>query len=725
VSSNYFATLSVPLAAGRPFTAEEERPGANIPVVIVNYERWRDAGFAPGFIGSTTTINTREFTVVGVTPRGFSGTMALVAPEVWLPLGTFDELVNDIFKNKGTGLADRANHALVVAGRLKDGVAPETAAAALDTLGRQLAASYPVENKDQALTINPLPRTSTSTEPQSEAGTSVAAALLMGMSAIVLLIACLNIANMMLARGTARRREIAVRLALGGRPARIVRQLLTESLTLALAGALVGLVFSFWAMTLLVSTLTPLLPLALEFDPKPDVNVLAATIAFAVASTLAFGLGPALKLSRTDVGTDLKALGTGAFRATGGWRWFAARNVLVVYQIALSLVLLVAGGLFARGAMRAAAADPGFRYERVQLASLDPGLAGYGEPQARAVYRRVMERARAIPGIESATLTSIVPFGEFHEGRPVERPGVASPAAGGRNPSYMIVGADYFRSLGLRMLRGREFTPREEDSAAAPRVVIINEPLARRLFPNEDPLGQTIRLAPREGAPAGDDNEPMQVVGIAPGLRSDFFDRAAVPQIYVPAGRHFRTGMHLHLRVAHGGAEAEAGALAALRRELRAVDDRLPVLTLSTMRGFHDRSLGLWGVRMGGRLLTIFGALALLLAVVGVYGVKSYVVSQRTREIGIRMALGAPSSSVRWLVLRDGVWLTAAGLAVGLPLAALIATTLGGLLYEVSAFDPLVFASAPSVLAVAALAACYLPARRATRIAPLIALRAE
>ena len=693
--------------------------------MIVNYERWRDAGFAPGFIGSTTTINMREFTIVGVTPRGFTGTMALVTPELWLPLGTFDTLVNDIFKNTGTGLADRANHALIVAGRLKDGVALETAAAALDTLGRQLAASHPAENKDQALTINPLPRNGTSTEPRSDAGPNAAAAMLMGMSAIVLLIACLNIANMMLARGTARRREIAVRLALGGRPARIIRQLLTESIVLALAGAFVGLIFSSWAMTLLVSTLTPLLPLALEFDAKPDVNVLAATIAFAVASTLAFGLGPALKLSRTDVVTDLKALGAGAHRAAGGRRWFSARNVLVVGQIALSLMLLVAGGLFARGAMRAAAADPGFRYERLLLASLDPGLAGYGDSQARAVYRRVMERARAIPGIESASLTSIVPFGEFHEGRPVERPGVAPPAAGGHNPAYMIVGSDYFRTLGLRMLRGREFTLAEEDSASAPRVAIINEPLARRLFPNEDPLGQTIRLAPRESAPAGDENEPMQVVGIAPGLRSDLFDRAAVPQIYVPAGRHFRTAMHLHLRVARGGAGAEAAALAALRQELRAVDDRLPVLTLSTMQQFHDRGLGLWGVRMGGRLLTIFGALALMLAVVGVYGVKSYVVSQRTREIGIRMALGAPSSSVRWLVLREGVWLTAAGLSVGLPLAALIARTLGGLLYEVSAFDPLVFAAAPAALAAAALAACYLPARRATRIAPLVALRTD
>ncbi len=724
VSSNYFATLAVPLAAGREFNADEERPRADIPVVIVNYERWRDAGFSPDFIGRAVRINARDFTVVGVAPRGFTGTMALVGPEFWLPLGTFDTVVNDIFKNRGAGLGDRTNHALVVAGRLKDGVTVETASAALDTLARQMAAAFPAENKDQALTVNPLPRMSTSTEPQTDGPLAAATALLMGMSAVVLLIACLNIANMLLARGTARRREIAVRLALGGRPSRIVRQLLTESLSLAVAGGIVGLVLSFWAMKLLVATLVPLLPLSLEFTPRPDTAVLAVTMGFAVLSTLTFGLGPAMKLARADVVSDLKNLDSLAGRV-GRFRWFGARNLLVVGQIGLSLALLVTGGLFARGAMNAAAADPGFKYERILLASLDPALAGYDEVRTRASHRSVLERVRNIPGIEAATMTSIVPFGEFQEGRPVERPGGVSATVGGRSPSYMIVGADYFRTLGLRMLRGREFTVAEEESADAPRVAIINEPLARQLFPNEDPLGQLIRIKRHEDGPAGVDFEPMQVVGVAPGLRQTLFDSAPTPHLYVPYGNHYRSGMHLHVRVARGGGQAEAAALSALRQELRTVDDRLPVLELSSMQGFHDKSLALWGVRMGGRLLTTFGGLALLLAVVGVYGVKSYVVSQRTREIGIRMALGARPASVLWLVLREGVWLTAMGLVIGLPLAALAGGALSGLLYQVSPLDPVVFAAAPLVLAVAAVAACYLPARRATRIMPLTALRTE
>jgi putative ABC transport system permease protein len=724
VSSNYFATLAVPLAAGREFNAAEERPGANIPVVIVNYERWRDAGFSPDFVGRTVRINARDFTVVGVAPRGFTGTMALIAPEFWLPLGTFDTVVNDIFKNTGAGLGDRTNHALVLAGRLKGGVTVETASPALDTLGRQLAAAYPAENKDQALTVNPLPRMSTSTEPQSDTAIAAATALLMGMSAVVLLIACLNIANMLLARGAARRREIAVRLALGGRPSRIVRQLLTESLLLAVAGGFVGLVFSYWSMKLLVATLVPLLPVSLEFTPRPDAVVLAVTMGFAVLSTLTFGLGPAVKLSRSDVVSDLKNLDAMAGRA-GRRRWFGARNLLVVGQIALSLALLVTGGLFARGAMTAAAADPGFRYERILLASLDPALAGYDEARTRAAYRSVVERVRNIPGIESATMTSIVPFGEFQEGRPVERVGGASPTVAGRSPSYMIVGADYFKTLGLPMLHGREFTRTEEESPDAPRVAIINEPLARRLFPNEDPLGQMIRITRHEDEPAGVDFEPMQVVGVAPGLRQTLFDQAPTPHLYVPYGNHYRSGMYLHARVARAGAEAEAAALSTLRQELRAVDDRLPVLALTSMQGFHDQSLGLWGVRMGGRLLTTFGGLALILAVVGVYGVKSYVVSRRTREIGIRMALGARPTSVLWLVLREGVWLTAIGLAIGLPLAALAGSALGGMLYQVSPLDPVVFAVAPLVLALAATTACYLPARRATHIMPLTALRTE
>jgi putative ABC transport system permease protein len=723
ISSNYFATLSVPLAAGREFSAAEERPGAAVPVVITSYERWRDTGFDRGFIGSTIKVNAMDFTVVGVAPRGFSGTMALVAPEMWLPLGMFDAVVNDIFKTRGTGIGDRSNPALVVAGRLKAGVAPQSASTALDTLARQMAAAYPAENKDQVLTINPLPRMSTSTSPQSDSGLAVATALLMGMSAVVLMIACLNIANMLLAHGAARRREIAVRLAVGGRPARIVRQLLTESLCLALVGATAGLVLSFCAMRVLSASLASVLPLALQFDPTPDTTVVAATTGFAIVSTLAFGLGPALKSSRTDVVADLKRLDP-LLSAIGG-RWFSARNLLVAGQITLSLALLIGAGLFTRGATNAAAANPGYRYERLILASLDPSLAGYGAARARAIYREVMERLRALPAIESVTLTSIVPFGEFQEGRAVERLGAAMATERGRSPSYMITGADYFKTLGLRMLRGREFTRGEEESPDANRVAIVDELLARRLFPGEDPVGQMIRIVRHEEEPPGVDFEPMQIVGIAPALRSSLFDRGPVPHLYVPVGSHFRSALHVHVRTASGGSDADSRLLAAVRRELRAVDDRLPVVVLSTMQAFHDRGLALWGVRTFGRLIALFGALALLLAVVGLYGVKSYVVSQRAREIGIRMALGARPASILWLVLREGLWVTAIGIAIGLPIGALIGRALSGLLYEVSPLDAPTLVGAPLVLGVVALAAALIPARRATRVTPLTALRTE
>ncbi|MBI1872659.1 MAG: ABC transporter permease, partial [Acidobacteria bacterium] len=511
VSSDYFDTLGVKPAAGRTFSAEEERPGAGIRVVIVGYDRWKQAGFDPAFIGRTITINARDFTVIGVAPPEFTGTVALIAPEVWLPLGVFDTVVNDIFKNKGTGLADRGNDSLIVAGRLKPGVSESAATARLEAVSRHLEEAFPAENRNQVLSLHRLPRISMSTEPRADEGTAVVTTLLMAMSGVVLLIACLNLANMLLARGTARRREIAIRLALGGARARIVRQLLTESLLLAVAGGAAGLVIAYWAVRILMASLATVLPLTLQVSPKPDLYVLAATCGFAVASTLLFGLVPALKLSRVDLVTDLKADAGGRGGLALGRR-FGPRNVLVISQIALSLALLIVGGLFGRGALKAATADPGFRYERELLVSLDPSLASYDEPRGRRAHRAVLDRLRALPGIEAAGMASSVPFGELHEGRRVERLGRSSPQDEGASATYMIVGAQYFSALGLRMLRGREFTRDEEESTSAPRVAIIAEPLARHLFPNEDPLGQQIRFA-QEGDARGrsaDEFQPME-----------------------------------------------------------------------------------------------------------------------------------------------------------------------------------------------------------------------
>ena len=717
VSSNYFDTLGVALAAGRPFTPDEERPGARVPVVIVNYARWKQAGLDPNFLGSTVRINSEDVTIVGVAPEGFTGTMALLTTEMWLPLGMYDVVVNDRMRDKATGLDDRANHGLIVAGRVKRGIGDQVVQARLDAVARQLAAAYPAENKNLALSFSPLPRMATSTRPMDDGPLAALMGLFLALSGGVLLVACLNIANMLLARGTARRKEIALRLALGAGRGQLVRQMLTEGMLLSIAGAVLGLVLSYAATRALAASLLSILPLALEFDPRPDARVLFATLGFAVASTLVFGLGPALKLSRRDLVTDLKDLGQDA---GGSGRRFGGRNILVAAQVALSLTLLIAGGLFARAAVTASNSNPGFEYDGLVLASIDPSLRGANELRGRQIHREALERLRALPGVDAVSASSTVPFGDFQEGERVQRVG-ASSAGEPPEAAYRITASDYFRSLGLRMLRGREFTREEERSPAAPRVVIIDQVLAKKIFGDEDPLGQPITIVRRMNRGREIDPEPLQVVGIAPPIREAVVDPAPTEHLYVPSGRHYRGEMLLTIRASQPA--AQASVLPVVRQALRGVDPDLPVLDLKTMRAFHQSSIGLWVLRAGGYMFTLLGMLALLLAVVGIYGLRSYVVAQRTREFGIRMALGADASSVRRLVLREGLQVCLVGLLAGLPLAVGVAQAMIGLLNRIGGVDPMVFSVAAAILGSAALVASYIPARRATAIAPIEALR--
>ena len=600
--------------------------------------------------------------------------------------------------------------------------------------------AYPAENRNQLLSAAPLARVSISDGPSSD-GDDVGAtfAMLMGMAAIVLIVACLNLANMMLARGTARRKEIAMRLALGGGRSRIVRQLLTEGMMLSMLGGAFGLLLGYWGMRLLVAMLVPLSPVPLEFDLAPDVRVMVATLAFCAFSTLVFGLGPAWKLSRTNVVPELKEQ-IGEDPRTR-LRWFSARNLLVATQIALSLGLLTTAGLFARGAMKAGQADPGYRYEGQVLAAIDTSLAGYNEVQGRQVYRRAMDRVRAIPGVKAAGFSSIVAFGGMTEGKTVQKAGTPpgrgkdGRQAGVSTVSY-IIGADYFATLGVPVVKGREFTTAEEQDNGGPAVAIIDEPTARELFGSENPVGQQIQIPGRDDAlpvngngivmnDTRNERQLMEVVGVVRGLRHDLFDKAPVAHLYVPFGRQFRSGMNVHLKVASATPEAEAAVIQAARRELRAVDERLPVLSLKTMTQFRDTSLLFWVVKAGAGLFAVFGVVAAFLAVVGLYAVKAYVVARRTREIGIRMALGSTPKDVMWLVLKEGLVLTAVGLLVGFWIAGGIGMLVGSMLYQVSPFDPVVFLVAPLLLAAASLAASYLPALRATRIQPTVALRTE
>ncbi len=721
VSSNYFETLGGHLAAGRAFTAEEERPGSQQMVVIVSYPFWQQHGGGADVLGSTIRVNGRDYTVIGVTSKGFTGANALISPEILAPLGVYELIVNDLFQEDEahTGLDDRENHGLVLIGRLLPGLTEEAVAPQLDVVARRLEEAYPNANKDQALIVHRLRRMGISTDPGDDSDVTTAFFLLQAMAGVVLLIACINLANMMLARASARRKEMGIRLALGAGRGRIVRQLLMEGFVLSLAGGAVGLLVAFWAMSLLVSSFVGALPISIDYSPTPDLRVIVAALAFAVASTVMFALWPAVRLAKTDVVPELKQQ-TGDY-AEGGRRWFSLRHALVVVQIALSLGLLTAGGLFLQSAIGAASAEPGFSFQDALVASIDPALAGYDETRGRQIYGEVLDRVRTLPGVRAASVASLIPFGEVSNSGRVRRPGTTGDE--GRTSAITnVIGSDYFASLGLAVLRGREFTPAEESSETGAPIAIVDEPLAARLFPGEDPLGQQIVMVNDDETSRG---QPMEIVGIVPGLRHDLYDRAPRAHVYTPFGPNYNSWMNLHVKLSGGGREAETATLEAVRRTLRAVDEKVPVLSLQTLERYRETSFFLWIARAGAKLFTTFGVLALFLAVVGVYGVKAYLVALRTREIGIRMALGASPRDVLRLILRDGLVLTATGIVLGLGLGALVAAAVAGMVYQSNPYDPIVFGSAVALLFGAAMAATYIPARRAMRVQPTTALRSE
>ena len=709
VSSNYFETMGVPLFRGRVFTADEERPGSARPVAIVSYSFWKRHGADAATIGRSLRLNGRWFTVVGIAAEGFTGTTALTGAELYLPLGVFDALA-DNSENRGRALSARDYHVLIALARLRPGVTLAAADGQLAGIAVAMQKAWPMENKDQTLLVRPLSRLSVSDGPSSDMKMAVPSILLLSMAAVVLLIASLNVANMMLARGAARRKEIAIRLALGGARRDIVQQLLVESLILALMGGILGLFIAWWSTGGLVSSMARIGPIDPVYSATPDVRVLAATFGFCLLSTLLFGFMPAWNLSRPDLVTDLK---DGARGGSGGKRLFSGGNLLVMGQICLSLTLLTAAGLFARSARRAGDMAPGFRIDNSIVVELDAGLAGYDQARGRETYGALLDRLKALPGVESASLANTIPFGMMSNGRNIRRPG--SDAADNRNLVNCrsnIVGPDYFQTMGIALLRGRTFLPGE---AAGGTAVVLDRLAARRLWPDGDGLGRHILLD--EGA--GKARE-MEVVGIVANVREHIVFRGEDPHVYTPFGAEYQSDMHIHLKVG-----SESGMLDRVRREIRGVDAALPVLELKTMRQHLDGSVDLWIMRTGATLFSIFGGVALLLAVVGLYGIRSYTVARRTREIGIRMALGANARDTLRLVVREGAVLTAMGAAAGLMLSFLVGKVLAGMLYRVSGSDLMVFVAAPAVLSAVSLAACYVPARRASRVDPLVALRYE
>ena len=747
VTSNYFSVLGAPLARGRAFLAEEETPGHNAPVAIVSYSYWQKHNLDPNILGSQLLINGRSFTIVGIVSKGFVGTMQILSPEVWLPMSVYDQVANDFESDNKTTIDDRKGTQVRIMGRLKPGMTAAAAKPALEGLAANLEKAYPVEQKDQTFLAAPVSRNSVSNNPAAESGIKMIAPLLLGMAVVVLLVACLNLANMLLARGTARRKEIAVRLALGASRWRIVRQLLTEGFALAVLGGVGGLILGLWSSDLLVGSMRKLMPLDIVWLAGPNPAILAATFGFCLLGTLMFALGPALKISRSAVVIDLKEhAGEDVVRRR---RRFLPRHPLVVVQIAFSLALITAAALFIRGAGKAASVDTGLKPGASYVLEVDASLAGYEPARAQELYRNLSDRLAALPGVEHASISSIVPFGMFELSRKVQRAGVhpapdskAATAADGLafDASWNSVGADYFSTVGLPVVRGRAFTE-AESTQPGPKVAVIDEVLAKRLWPDGDALGQRIQYAAANapsqsggGAHAGrsadfnegtKQEETIEIVGIVPASRHALFEKEPAGGIYLPFARGFQSDISFFVRFHSLSPGNEANTSDLIRRAVRDVDPSLPILSLRTFAQHLDSNLDLWLVRAGAALFSIFGGLALGLAVVGLYGVKAYSVARRTREIGIRMALGAQAGAVLRMIMAEGVVMLASGLVVGLLLAIATAKILSGILYEVSALDPIAFTVAPLMLAIAALIATWLPARRATQVNPIEALRTE
>ncbi len=749
VSSNYFRTLEVPLVQGRGFLPEEEKPGSAAPVAIASYLYWKKTGFDPQLVGKAVHANEHTFTFVGIAPDHFAGTMMLFGPELYFPLGDFDLLTNDFEAQAKRSLERPDAYDLYVVGRLKRGVTAAAAGAVLQTFAANLEKALPDEQKDQTFIIRPLPRDRISTYPADERDLTVLGIMLFALAAIVLLIACLNLANILLARGLARRKEISIRLALGGGRGRIIRQLLTEGLVLSLAGGAGGFLIGLLSSDLLAASLGALLPAAIFLQGGAGPAVFVATLGFCALSTLLFALGPGLKLTRADVLAGLKEQ-AGEDTAPHHHRWLP-RNPLVVAQIALSLGLVTAAGLFIRGALKAGSVETGFRADFTILIEADASLGGYNQIRSLQLYNAACNRLAALPGVQTASIASTVPFGLVTINRPVQRAG-AKPAPDSHpataadglafNVRWNSVGADYFTTMGLPLLRGRAFTKIEAEGADAPPVAIIDEVLAKKLWPEGDALGQRIQWA-ESGTPTAagggsgtmgvsddiarraQDPPSVEIIGIVPATRWELFQSRVGGQIFVPFAQGFRSNVFFHVRTGPRIAGADAAFLDLIRREVRSAAPGVPLFTVETFRQHFEANPQLWIVRAGAEMVSIFGGLALVLALVGVYGVMAYAVVRRRREIGIRMALGAKPGEVVRMILRQGLIMTLGGAALGFLLALGIGRALSGMLYQVSPVDPVAFTLAPAMLVATALFAGWLPARRAAKVDPLLALRNE
>ncbi len=707
VSGNYFTGLGVTPAAGRVLTPDDDRAEGGHPVAVLSHGFWKQRfGADPNIVGKYVRLNGHDFTVVGVAREGFSGTRFVgFIPDVWIPIA----MHNQVVAGSEDWLENRGRQSFNVNGRLKPGVTIEQATSAMNTYAQQLAEAYPRTNAN--ISVGMVPGGSKTQPALTLLGyIPIVAGLMMGIVGLVLLIACANVANLLLARASVRRREIAIRLALGAGRRRLVRQLLTESVLLSLLGGGLGLLMAQWFNELVPLT-NPQLDFAtidFSYDLALDHRVLGFTVLLSALTGVIFGLLPALQASRADLVTTLKGEGPAV---TSGTRRLSLRNLLVVSQVALSLILLISAGLFIRSTRSVQEMNPGFESKRIMLASVDVGLHGYDQAKGRSFFKQIVERVKSLPGVEAASIGGPLPLDAYSNGASLTVEGAMPRYENERlSVSYSIVGPDYFQAMDTPIVEGRSFT--EHDDQNAPRVVVVNETMARRFWPNESPIGKRLRL--------GSDRNPyLEVVGVAKDGKYFLLGEPPTEYLFVPHSQNYDGKMTLIARTS-GQPETLAEAM---RQEVAGLDSELPVYGVKTMPVFLDRILS--GPKSIAALATIFGVVALLMAAVGLYGVMSYSVAQRTREVGIRMALGAGTGTVLRLVLKEGLILAGAGIGIGLVAAVAISRLLGSMLYGISATDAVTFVTIPFVLALVALVASYVPARRATKVDPMVALRYE
>ncbi len=702
VTGNYFELLGLQPARGRGFLPEEDRTPGTHPVVILGFGYWqRVFGGANDVLGKTVLLNRRPYTVVGVAPPEFKGMFPGMEPQVFVPLA----MINVLMPGDLDRITRRSSRSLFMKGRLADGVDVQQAAAAVTAVSQRLEQAFPESNAKRRMRL--LPTESVSVHPFVDKALVPVAALLLGVVALVLLIACANLASFLLARAADRRKEIAVRLALGAGRWRLIRQLLVESTVLALGGGVLGIAMAFLALRALLSYQPPL-PIPLDLAIGIDGRVLGFTTLISLLAGIAFGLAPALQSTKPQLAPTLRDEATNVI---GGRRRVTLRNTLVVGQIAVSLVLLIGSGLFVRSLQKAQAISPGFYTGPAAMLWPNMELSGYDEARGRQLQQQLLDRLRQLPGVTHVAMADRLPLGAGVVTRGMNVDGV-QPPAGRAQLDVDIVHVDdtYFAALAVPIVAGRPFAPSDHENSA--RVVLVSEAAARAFWPNREALGQTIYLGRTR-------SQPAQVIGVARDTKVRTLGEAPRPYVYLNQRQEYIPSMQVVVR----GNLSAARLLAQARRATLELDPQLVLFEAKTME--QHLALMLYPPRMAALLLSVFGALALLLAAIGLYGLVSYAVARRTREVGIRMALGASTHDVIQLMAGSGLRLVITGTSIGILLAAAVSWSLSRFLYGISATDVVTFVGIPVILGSVGCAACYVPARRAARCSPVQALASE